>query len=64
MLQAHSVEIQEFNFHSILCENSFCKIWISKSDFFYNFRDTEAWILVNLGLETLLKVIQIKIQNL
>ena len=63
-VKAHSAGIQEINFHQILCEISFGKIWITKIGFFtiLDSLDFELW--VNLRLEKLLKFTNIQNLNL
>ena len=55
--------LQEFIAHSILHENNFDKISISKIAIF-TIIETQLWILVHFGLEKWLKSTKIKIQNL
>ena len=59
-VKVHNTRIHlPFNFAS----NQFWQILNLKNWPFYNFRDTQLWILVNLGLEKWLKITKIKIQN-
>ena len=58
------LKFDNFTATQILREIKLWQIQTVKNVIFYNIRDFELWILENLGLEKLLKLTKIKIQNL
>ena len=44
-------------------KSNFCEFKLSKDVIFGNFRDSELWILSNLGLESHSNLLKIKIQK-